>query len=61
MDCIILGDLEDVHEAFIMCKSGIEGEAIGEDGEDEEVEKFVPVGIVETPNGVPKNAKGADG
>jgi len=53
--------LENVHEAFITSKSGIEGESISENGKDKGVEDFAPVGIIEAPYRVPENAEGADG
>jgi len=44
-----------------MTLSGVEGEAIGEDGEDEGVEDVAPVSIVKTTNRVAKDAKAANG
>ena len=55
-----MGDLEDVQEAFVSRLCGVEGEAVSEGGENEGVKEFAPVGIIESTNGVPENAEGAD-
>jgi len=60
-DCIILGQLKDIHNALGTILGGIEGEAIGEDGEDEGVEDTSPISIVETFDQIAKNAKAANG
>jgi len=58
---IILGNLQDIKDALDTALGGIEGEAIGKDGEDEGMEDAAPVGIVETLDRVSKNAEATYG
>jgi len=61
VDRIVLGDLEDVEQVYDVTLGGVEGEAIGEDGEDEGVKNTAPVSIVKTADGVAKDAKATNG
>jgi len=45
-DCVVLGNLEDIEDAFGTALGGIEGEPVRENGEDEGMENAVPIGIV---------------
>jgi len=61
VDCIILGNLEDVHDALEMFLGRVEGKAICENREDEGMEDASPVSVVEATNQVTKDAKTSDG
>ena len=61
VDCFVLCNLEDVEDAFETTLSGVEGEAVCKDREDEGVEDAMPVSIVEAPDRVAKDTKAANG
>ena len=46
LDGVILGNLEDIEDAFDTALGRIEGESVCENGEDEGVEDVAPVGEV---------------